>query len=234
MSAPPSVREVDSAVPPSTTAARPLTRLATVLEVLLVYSGILLYIWRWQATHPRAWMVLLAAVLVSQLAHRDTPRTLGLSVAELRSNAEFVLPIVAVLYVSLTILGFARHILVLAAPGKQAILWFAGYGVWAAVQQYLAQSYFHNRLMSVIENRHLSSALVAILFGGAHIPNPVLMIATTLEEFIFSEAFARHRNIWPLVLAHAAGGFLIAAISPASLVHNMRVGPGYYFYELHR
>ena len=154
--------------------------------------------------------------------------------AELRPNAEFLLPVIAVVYITLAVLGFARHVLVFSAPGKQAALWFAGYGVWAAVQQYLAQSYFHNRLMIVISNRHLSSALVAIMFGGAHIPNPVLMIATTIGEFIFSEAFARHRNIWPLALAHAAGGFLIAAITPASLIHNMRVGPGYYFYHTRR
>ena len=229
-----SVNPVHPAASPSATAKASLAGVATTLEVLLVYSGILLYIWRWQDNHPRVWMVLLAAILVSHLVHRDTPRTLGLSLAGLRSNAQFVLPVVAALYVGLTAVGFARHTLVLLVPGKQAILLFAGYGVWAAVQQYLAQSYFHNRLMSVIQNRHLSSALVALMFGAAHIPNPVLMIATTIGEFMFSEAFARHRNIWPLVLAHTAGGFLIAAISPASLVHNMRVGPGYYFYQLHR
>jgi CAAX prenyl protease-like protein len=222
------VREFGPASPPSAGPRSSLARWATALEVLVVYSGILLYIWRWQAAHPRVWMALLAVILLSHVAHRDTLRKLGLSLAELRSNAEFVLPIIALVYVPLAILGFARHVLALVAPDTQTILWFAGYGVWAAFQQYLAQSYFHNRLLSVISNRHLSSALVALMFGGAHIPNPVLMVVTTIAEFIFSEAFARHRNIWPLALAHAAGGFLIAAISPASLIHNMRVGPGYY------
>lgn len=206
-------------------------RVATAVEVLLVYSGILLYIWRWQATRSGVWMAMLASVLLSHVAHRDTLGRLGLSLAGLRANAEFVLPAMATIYVVLLALGFARHAIVLLAPVRQGLPMFASYFVWAAVQQYVAQSYFHNRLMSVIGSRTLSSALVAVMFGGAHIPNPILMVATTTMEFIFSLAFARHRNIWPLALAHAAGGFLIAAISPPSLIHNMRVGPGYFLFH---
>ncbi len=216
---------IDSSTPP-------LTRVATALEVLLLYAGILLYIWRWQFTYPRAWMVLLAVILVSHLAHGDSPRELGLTVAELRANAATILPFVLALYLPMLFYGFARHILVLLPPGKQTLVWFTGYGSWCAVQQYLAQSYFHRRLMTVVQNTHRSSLLVASMFGAAHIPNPILTVVTTLGGFIFAEAFARHRNIWPLALAQTVGGFLIAAISPPWLLHNMRVGPGYFFYRV--
>src|SRR5438093_6654409 len=49
---------VASSAPPAP--ARTVPQVATTLELLLVYSGILLYIWRWQTTHPRAWAPLLA------------------------------------------------------------------------------------------------------------------------------------------------------------------------------
>ncbi|PYV20227.1 MAG: hypothetical protein DMG27_23545 [Acidobacteria bacterium] len=221
---------VASSAPPAP--ARTVSQVATALELLLVYSGILLYIWRWQTTHPRAWAPLLAVVLLSHVAHGDTAPKLGLTTVELRANAEAVLPVMAALYLPLFAYGFARHTLTLVAPGTPTLEWFTSYGLWAAFQQYLAQSYFHNRLMSVVRSRRLSSLLVAIMFGAAHIPNPVLMAATTIGGLIFSEAFARHRNIWPLALAHTAGAFLIAAVAPASLIHNMRVGPGYYFYRM--
>jgi len=214
-------------------AARPATQWATALEVLLVYAGILLYIWRWQFTYPRGWMALLAVVLASHVAHRDTLRGLGLAFVELRASARLILPLAAALYVLVVILGFASGRLALIAPGRRTLASFAGYLIWCAFQQYVAQSYFHCRLMSLIPNRHVSSLVVALLFGAAHIPNPILMVATTLGGFVLSEVFARHRNIWPLALAQAAGGFLIAALSPASLIHNMRVGPGYFFYSLH-
>src|SRR5712692_9343486 len=100
------VREFGPASPPSAGPRPSLGQLATMLEVLAVYSGILLYIWRWQAAHPRAWMALLAVILLSHVAHRDTLRKLGLSLAELRSSAEFVLPVIALVYVPLAILGF--------------------------------------------------------------------------------------------------------------------------------
>jgi len=207
-------------------------RIVSGLEVLLVYAGVLLYIWRWQFSYPRLWIALLAIMVLSHLGHGERPRDLGLTLAGLRSNAETILPLVLAIYLPLVFYGFARHLLVLLVPGKQSLVWFTAYLWWCAVQQYVAQSYFHRRLMCVIENPHRRSLVVGLMFGATHIPNPILMVATTLAGFIFAEVFARHRNIWPLALAQAAGGFLIAAISPPSLIRNMRVGPGYYFYRL--
>ena len=86
--------------------------------------------------------------------------------------------------------------------------------------------------MLVIRNRHVSSALVGIMFSATHIPNLILMVATLVAGFVFAEVFARHRNIWPLALAQAVGGLLLAAVSPDALIHHMRVGPGYFFYGI--
>ena len=202
------------------------------VEVLLVYAGILSYIWRWQMSYPHSWLALWGVVLVSHFLHRDTFRTLGLSAAGMRANAELVLPIALVFYVPLLIFGFVRHALTIVPVNRHAAVSLLGYGMWCAFQQYLAQSYFHNRLMEAIRNRHLSSLLVGIMFGSAHIPNSILMAATSIAGFVFAEVFARRRNIWPLALAQAVGGLLVAAVSPASLIHNMRVGPGYLFYRL--
>jgi hypothetical protein len=202
------------------------------VEALLIYAGIITYIWRWQHTYPHIWIVLWGIILVSHVVHGDTFRSLGLTLDETRANAQLVLPIALAFYVPLVIFGFARHALTLVPLNRHAFFSFLGYAAWCAFQQYLAQSYFHNRLMEAIHNRHLSSLLVGVIFGSAHIPNPILMVATFVAGFIFAEIFARHRNIWPLALAQAVGGLLLAAVSPASLMHNMRVGPGYLFYGL--
>jgi hypothetical protein len=208
----------------------PWPPICSALEVVLLYAGIVTYIWRWQFTYPEAWMALWGVILVSHLLHRDTFRRLGLSLAGMRANAQVVLPIALAFYAPLLIFGFTRHALTFVPVNRHAAASLLGYGIWCAFQQYLAQSYFHNRLMEAVRNRHLSSLLVGIIFGSAHIPNPILIVATTVAGFVFAEIFARHRNIWPLALAQAVGGLLIAAVSPASLIHNMRVGPGYLFY----
>jgi Type II CAAX prenyl endopeptidase Rce1-like len=218
---------------PLTSTASEWARAATALEVLIVYAGVLIYIWRWQITHPRLWIPLLALIVASHFLHRDTLRDLGLTVAGLHANAELLLPLVAAVYLPLTILGLATHRLTVLWPGERSWVYFASYGSWCVFQQYLAQSYFNNRLMRVIRNRHVSSAMVGLMFGAAHIPNPILMLATTLGGFVFAEVFARHRNLWPIVLAQTVGGFLIAVLAPAALIHNMRVGPGYFSYGSH-
>lgn len=213
-------------------ATRPVVRFATALEILLVYAGILLYIWRWQFSYPRTWMILLAVVLASHVVHRDTLRDMGLTWHGLRASAGLVLPLAAALFVPLVVYGFARGTLVLLGPNRKTAASLALYAFWCLFQQYLMQSYFHRRLMALVRNPHRSSLIMALMFGAAHIPNPVLMVATTLGGFLLAEVFARHRNIWPLALAQAVGGYLVAALTPVHIIRNMRVGPGYYFFGL--
>jgi len=208
--------------------APPWSRLATALEALSLFAAILLYIWRWQRIHPYVWMLLLAAVVASHFLHHDTPRDLGLTLDGLRASAALTLPLTVILLAPLVFYGFAHGRLVLGWEGKAALGWFVDYGSWCVFQQYLLQSYFHRRLMSIVPNRHFSSLLVGVMFGAAHIPNPILMVATTLGGFMLAEVFARCRNIWPLALAQTVAGAVIAAVSPATLIHNMRVGPGYF------
>jgi Type II CAAX prenyl endopeptidase Rce1-like len=212
--------------------ARDLKHWLTAAEILAFYGCILADIWRWQYSHPLVWVVFLAALVASHWVHGDSLRDLGLTGFQLRASAETVLPIMTALYAAAAIFGFASGRFKWVLPNRAALVYFLAYGSWCLAQQYLAQSYFHHRLMTIIRNRHLSSLLVAVMFGSAHIPNPILMIATTIAGFIFAETFARHRNIWPLALAQAVGGFLMAALTPAALIHNMRVGPGYFFWGL--
>ena len=160
----------------------------------MVYAGILLYIWRWQYTHPRLWMVLLAVMVLSHLARGERPRDLGLTLSGLRENAEKILPLVLAIYLPLVVYGFARHLLVPLVPRKPSLVWFTAYLSWCAAQQYLAQSYFHRRLMSVIENPHRRSLVVGLMFGATHIPNPILMVVTTVAGFVFAEVFAHHHH----------------------------------------
>lgn len=202
----------------------------TIIEVMLFFACVLLEIWRWQRTRPHLWIVLLAAMALTHLLHRDSWRTLGITRLELRGTAAAIFPVMLGLYLPLLVFGFWSGRLRLLIPNRAAVLYFFGYGLWCVAQQFLTQSYFHNRLLSVIRSPHLTSALVAIMFGAAHLPNPVLTAATLIAGFVFSEVFARHRNIWPLALAQAVGGILLAAVTPASIIHNMRVGPGYWFW----
>lgn len=215
----------------TSSSTRPIPAIATAIEILAVYSGILLYIWRWESTHPYAWAPLLAVVILSHVVYGDNLREMGLSRHEFKACARLMIPLLIGVVVAGVIYGLWRREWAVPHFGH-AWLSLGGYTLWCAFQQYLMQSYFHRRLRRIIHTPHLSSLAVAVMFAGAHIPNPILMIATLVGGFILAEAFVRHPNIWPLAIVQAVTGFLIGGLSPATVIHHMRVGPGYYSYHL--
>lgn len=212
----------------ATTSRAGFREFLTIAEILAVFSGILLYIWRWQFSHPWLWIPMLVFVIGSHFAHRDSLRGLGLTFVGLRQSAKIILPLALIVLVPAFAYGLAVGSIRPQFGEWPELRYFVGYLLWCVFQTYLTQSYFHKRIMRVVRNRHVSSAITALMFGAAHIPNPVLMAVTTLGGFVLSEVFARHRNIWPLALVQAVCGALLAALLPTSLIHNMRVGPGYF------
>lgn len=207
---------------------RRFVQYATALEVMLVFTGILLFIWRWQFHYPHSWLWLLAAVILSHFIHGDRLRDLGLGLTQMRQSAEAILPLAVAIYLPILVYFLLRGNLQLILPNRVALSRFLGYAAWCVIQQYLVQSYFHRRLMQVVRTPHLSSALVALMFGACHLPNTILVMVTAFGGYLLAEVYAHHRNIWPLALAQAVGGILVATLAPPAMIHNMRVGPGYY------
>jgi Type II CAAX prenyl endopeptidase Rce1-like len=205
----------------------------TACEVLAVYAAILLYIWRWEHVYPFLWLPMLAAVIFTQWFYGDTLEEMGLTGRQFRPCARASFPVLGVVIVIAVIYGLWARDSARRLASPHAWLVFAGYLAWCSFQQYLTQSYFHRRLMKVIHSPHLRSFLVGLLFAGAHIPNPILMVATFLGGFVFAEIFVRHPNVWPLAFVQAVAGLLIGTLSPPGIIHNMRVGPGYFFFHLH-
>lgn len=100
------------------------------------------------------------------------------------------------------------------------------YTIWAVVQQFILQTFFYVRLESLLGSRRALWAAAA-LFSAAHIPSPLLTVATFAGGLIFCELYRRYRSIVPLGLIHAALGLTIAASFSDAWLHHMRVGIGY-------
>lgn len=212
------------AMPPGSTAAR----IFTAAEIAAVYACILLYIWKWHRPHPLLWIPLLAFIILTHFFHHDTLEGMGLLAREARESARIILPPALAVYGAVTVWAMLAHHLAMPWPHNVAVGRAGIYAGWCCFQQYLMQSYFYRRLTAVFRSPNISAAAAALMFGGAHVPNLLLMAATLVGGFILSEVFARHPNIWPLALAQFVGGLLIAAAAPVSITHQMRVGPGYY------
>lgn len=109
--------------------------------------------------------------------------------------------------------------------GAHAPLWHSVlYVVWALVQEFLTQSFIFVWLESILENSRWAVLATAFLFCVAHIPNPVLMVATLAMGLVWAELFRRYRNIYPLAVGHAILGLSLSVTIPEAVSHHMRVG----------
>jgi hypothetical protein len=106
-----------------------------------------------------------------------------------------------------------------------------GYLVWSLLQQFMLQDYFLLRLLRLLPNKAAAVSTAAILFASAHIPNPVLMVATLLWGIAACILFLRYRDLYSLGVVHCLLGICIGVTVPAHIHHGMRVGLGYRQYR---
>lgn len=113
---------------------------------------------------------------------------------------------------------------------RAPLLHASGYLLWSLVQQYIQQSFFFARFERLVAKGMVASFITAVLFGLAHLPNPVLTPVTFAGGWILSELFRRYRSLYPLAVAHGLIGLTIAVSVPDAIHHHMRVGLGYLRY----
>ncbi len=222
----------DAATPPGTEkAVRSRRRVFT--EIAIAYGLILLVIWAPRPVQRWLWWVAAASVVILTIVSWDGLEAMGLR----RKNFFRSLWITGVaLVVALIAALIAAHFHTLRLRGGLA--WvvenFWLYAVWSGVQQFLLQCFFLLRILRLIPDRRLAALTAAGLFALAHLPNPILVTATIVWGIVACLVFLRYRNLYPLALAHAVLGIMIAVTIPGTVDHNMRVGRGYLMYNPHR
>lgn len=103
----------------------------------------------------------------------------------------------------------------------------AGYVLWSFIQEFILNAYFYLTLEKLLGDGRKAMWGAVALFVLAHIPNPILLVATLLLSLAFVPVFRRYRNIYPLGLGHAILGITLALSVPENLLAHMRVGLGY-------
>ena len=168
-------------------------------------------------------VAMIALSVASNVAHDDSLDRVGLSPTEFeacaRAVARYALPVA----VAIAPIAWKNR---MWAPWSSTFA-VAMYPVWAFAQEYALLAFAANRLEDGLPGRErLVPWVNGLLFALAHLPNPVLMTATFVGGVVFTRTFLRHRNLLPIVAAHAVIGLLLSlAASPISGV--MSVGPGY-------
>jgi hypothetical protein len=198
------------------------------VEVVIVFSGIVLFIWRLQFTFPDFALFLVGFLVLTFFIHRDTLQNLGIGsrglISGLKTLAAPTTIVAAVLIFAAAILGGFN-----TSSSTADKLWGLGrYFAWCLFQEFGLQSFFTNRLFAVLKEPNRTAWVSAMVFGAFHIPNPVLIPVTFVGGYVLTRIFMKHRNLVPLAVAQAVVGSLLAVALPGGWHHGLRVGPGYY------
>ena len=202
------------------------------LEALAFVAFLLAYIWKLQSQAPRTWWLILAWLLISFAARRETPKTMGWRADNLcpatRQAAPFFTASSLALCAAGLFLGMLHRLPAhLIEPRR-----FEGYLAFCLLQQVGLNSYLMNRLLSAFDNPLPAAAIAGALFAALHWPNPVLVPLTLIAGAAMAALFAKQRNILPLTLGQAILGALVWWAFPIAWHHSMRVGPGYHLFHL--
>ncbi len=199
------------------------------LEVAITYAAILLALWtpnpiqRWLFWMTVAWVV--SAVIASD---PDVHR-LGLRPSQLGQSL-WIAGIAMLTGAVAAWMAAQMHALHLSSDASAASR-FSGYMLWALLQQFLLQDFFLLRLLRLLSTKSDAVVAAAVLFASAHIPNPLLVIATLFWGAAACALFLQYRDLYSLGIAHGILGITMAITVPNALQHQMRVGLGYLHYH---
>ena len=102
-----------------------------------------------------------------------------------------------------------------------------GFG-WGLVQQYVLQGFINRRAQLIWGQSWLSVLLVAMIFGGLHLPNPWLSFVTFAGGVIWAAVYQSAPNLFALAVSHSLMTWVLVSTLPATALNHLRIGFKYF------
>lgn len=200
------------------------------LELAICYLLIMLVIWRPHPTQRFLFWIAFGWILATTLIRRLDADALGLRLPGLRPSLWITGCGLLSGAVAVSIALELHTLRPLYGAGPLG-LHVAGYFLWALEQQFILQDYFLMRLLRILPSQSLAIATAAALFSAAHLPNPLLTMASLAWGVVACTLFQRYRNLYALGIVHGILGLCVAISIPDAVTHHMMVGLGYLRYH---
>jgi membrane protease YdiL (CAAX protease family) len=217
---------------PESVPAMPHRRSRELVELAIGYALILIVIWT-----PRPWQKIIyfvaaAFIILATCISFPSAKAMGLRPQD---AARSIWIVAAALLASAIPIAIAGRMQTLHGPTNPSmfIKRYAGYILFACVQQALLQDFFLLRFSRILRSPQAAAVAAAGIFSLAHLPNPILTVITFVWGFLACLLFLRYRNLYVLAIAHSILGVTLAMCVPGPVIRNMRVGLGYLTYDPH-
>ena len=102
-----------------------------------------------------------------------------------------------------------------------------GFG-WGLLQQYVLQGFINRRAQIIWGQGWASVLLVALVFGGLHLPNPWLTLVTFVGGAIWATVYQKAPNLFALAVSHSIMTWVLVSTLPASALNHLRIGFKYF------
>jgi membrane protease YdiL (CAAX protease family) len=207
-------------------------------ELISVVSSIVIAEWMFTTVSGLSKLIIaipvllaLAVMMFSHRARNESLRDIGFRFDNfLRAMRLLVLPMIAGGVLCLIIgwrLGAATDFLRWHRNRLILFQLILGFG-WGLVQQYALQGFMNRRAMMLLGPGWRSILIIAVIFGGLHLPNPALTLITFAGGIVWAGVYQRAPNLYALAVSHSVMTWLVVSMLPPSLLHHLRVGLNYF------
>lgn len=204
------------------------SRKRDLLELIFSYGLIIGIIWSPERVQVILTPIALVVTLPIVLLRGYSRDQLGLGTGGL-ARSLWILPAAAVTALAgIFVAARLGTLHPLYKPGAPHVL---GYILWTIYQQVLLQDLFLDRLLRLGASEASAITLAGTMFAAAHLPSPLLTVATLMWGILSCALFRRYHNLWMLGLAQGLLGICFAICVPDVLHHHLRVGLGYLRYH---
>jgi hypothetical protein len=207
-------------------------------EIASVVSSILIAEWIRSAVMGRSRIVIAGPIALAFLLMISSHQLRRESLRDLGFRFDNFMAALKLLLLPMILIGLLCLVLGWWFGGELNFLrWHAGRPIagqlllgfgWGLLQQYVLQGFINRRLQLSFGRGWLSVLLVALVFGGLHLPNPWLSLVTFTGGAIWATVYQRAPNLFALAVSHSLMTWVLVSTLPASALNHLRIGFKYF------